>query len=267
MTDIDFIRFTVTVFLGGLSIGFAIFSFISSFRNNKQSKEALQKISEISGEIKAQLSTSISNQKDYTNKMLDSILSKTNYSEESESSNENSKVLDELLDLKIGEIENNLINIIDNKIQNQDTSISADVKEELENLKETIQEISKNENGIGLPIELKEQLIKWRRFPAYFLLIGGITREYSDGETSLNKIASKYYFPGEWEGALDQVESTGFIEYENGKVSIPPTVKENLEIWTTKNWPLILKLKANYKRKDEDSVTELEREIGSQFKI
>jgi len=49
MTDIDLIRFTVTVFLGGLSIGFAVFSFLSSMKNNKLSQEALQKISEISG--------------------------------------------------------------------------------------------------------------------------------------------------------------------------------------------------------------------------
>ena len=159
------------------------------------------------------------------------------------------------------------MNVIDSKLDDKSNSMSAEVKVELNKLKGIVQDLDLVETSEDLPFEMIEQLIRWRKYPAYFLLIGSFVKEYSNGNNNLTEIAKKYHFPGNWETALHSLETEGFIEYNDEDFSIPKQVKTKLEKWTEKNWSLILKLKSNYKNKEEDSVTDFERELGSKIKM
>ena len=263
MTTIELIRFTITVFIGGASISLAIFSFLASMRNNKQSKEALDKIKDLTSEIKSNLNTSLSNQKDYTGKMLDTIISKSSYISSSENGVEHrvdEEIVNELVEIKIDQIEKNLNGVLESKISELGNNTSAEVLSVINQLglsltKEEIYKAKNKNSTDDLPIDIKEQLVYYKQAPALLLLLAILVKE-KPNMMSIEAIMNNYSMPDGWEGGLEKLEEDGLIVQEKGGIIIPKGHKESLELWAENNWRRVLQLRAIYKKRNKGDGSE-----------
>jgi hypothetical protein len=103
------------------------------------------------------------------------------------------------------ELENKIIEKFQQKFNNisNDPGVTKKINEA------TSGAITEIKNLFSLPAELKEILLSFYQYPAYYILITALVRSRSKNIEQLKNYSNKYYIPGEWEkqgirGLLDK---------------------------------------------------------------
>ncbi len=140
-------------------------------------------------------------------------------------------------------------------------SSNPEIQREIEALKLQIksvadQSIIEVKNLYAIPTELKEILLSFYRFPAFYMIIYALIRSKATSVDELNALINRYYLPGGWEeSGLPQLFGKEILIGENSKFEINPKYLEGLEKWVEQNGNK-LKIMNNKFRIEEGEQTE-----------
>lgn len=105
----------------------------------------------------------------------------------------------------------------------------------------------------AIPTDLKEILLSFFTFPAYYMIIYAIVRS---GATSIDKLKSllkKYYLPGDWEkDGMPKLFEKKILEGNDDKFNINPKHKEHLQNWVDQNSNRLKAMNNTIRRADCD---------------
>lgn len=147
---------------------------------------------------------------------------------------------------------------LDEVIKNSNSPV---LKREIEALKLQVksvadQSIIEVKSLYAIPTELKEILLGFYRFPAFYMIIYAIVRSKATSTDRLKAFISRYYLPGEWEHAgLPQLFEKEILIGDHTKFEINPKYIKGLEKWVEQNINK-LKLMNNTFRLEEGDINE-----------
>lgn len=280
METLDIITFTIGVSLGLISIALGLFAIWFSYKLAQSSNSALDSVKDLARETKILVDASLSQQKDFSTKMLDSILQQNkfgNLKDVSEGAeNLNTAVTSEIT--KILEIfEQNIGSSIEKTVQKLEGSNPnghVELKEALEAIQRDIGNLSQAAPVITSVVngsdELRQSLQSFRDYPAHYIVLNGIIRGgLRDFDDSRN-VAEKYDFPDEWQDGVENLIKKGVLVYdEDGDgFEVPSQYRALLKEWVERNDSKITALRSVYKaRKDQgpSGPSQTEILIGSKF--
>jgi len=158
----------------------------------------------------------------------------------------------------------NLFEELEQKITNKLTQKFEQIKESdpaNNNIQEEINKINiKQITGESIqelrlePIlkgELKEIMLSFYQFPAYYLLIYGIIRSKSTTIEELRRFADQFYIPKSWEvGALDRLFSEQLIIGDQKSFIINEKFSKDLNSWARRNSQAIRTMSQEYEKLD-----------------
>lgn len=128
---------------------------------------------------------------------------------------------------------------------------------------ETIKEI-KDESL--LTVGLKEKMLNFYQFPAFYILIYAIVRSKSKTVTQLNKYSEKLFIPPSWEsGAIKRLLSTGIVVGDEVSFSINPEYTLELNKWADENVSIITFMSQRYRRAEDQEDNSQKEKIKSRI--
>jgi hypothetical protein len=140
------------------------------------------------------------------------------------------------------DLENKLTQSLQTKLDEViKNSNSPELKKEIEALKLQVksvadQSIIEVKSLYAIPTELKEILLGFYRFPAFYMIIYAIVRSKATSVDRLRAFINRYYLPGEWDIAgLPRLFNKGILIGEDSKFEINPKYVEGLEKWVEQN--------------------------------
>ena len=264
MTLIDGISFGITIGLGLLALGVSILSIVLAIYFAKESNIAFDRIKELTNEIKALTNNTYENQKNYSDKMLDTIIGQSKFGIIDK--NENSKIADETL--------KNIIAIVKKEIEG---NIHTKLKEDKDSYKFSPQlrnDISKSiekteidfniiKQKFELPNDIKKSLENLKEFPAHYILLRGLLLSESKSISELQEHEKEYCIPIGWEkGPIDKFLAIGILKGTPKKFYIPEELIQPLYYWIDRNKEAFDKLIDIYERKPHTGLTKEEKEIS-----
>lgn len=277
----DVITFTVGVSLGLFSIALGIFAIWFSYKLSENSNAALESVKDLARETKVLVDASLSQQKDFSNKMLDSIL------EQNKFGNAGGERYDEDLNASAESVTSEVSKILEIFEQNISESIEktirkfneaspggqAELKTALASIKDDIGKLSQVAPVISSVVSgtetLRQALQSFRDHPAHYLVLYGVIRGGLKSYDDKSGVALKYNFPGEWEEGVENLINKGVLESTgDGEFDVPENYKTYLSDWASRNKKFVLRLKSMYEKKGAlgpSAPTPAEVMLGQQF--
>lgn len=127
---------------------------------------------------------------------------------------------------------------------------TEELNKKIEKIRESINEIT-NESirKVFLPIELKNTLLEWKQFPAYYLLINAILKTGANTIKSIEEASKKYFIPGKWEEvALPELEEKGIIRWKTKEAfEMNQDYLDALSKWISHNYTVISSIEKELK--------------------
>lgn len=265
----DVINLSITIGLGIISIILGIFSIWLSMRFNESSNKALDSVKSLSHDLKSLSEISLTHQKDFSSKMLDSLLDQGKYGPTTQTQTHES-IEDKFIE-KLNKLEENISNTIEIKIKEklQSNNISQDeVKEILSEIRTETKKLKSHTintaRSLALPGNLRNQLKSFIEYPANYLLIEAITKENVHSLEELQAVTEKYGIPEGWEDAIDNLAEREIIYFDENheKFHIPVKQASLIKRWISGNQRTIEKIRVATKNKSEPTVSEKERAIA-----
>lgn len=198
MTNVDLVSFVITMISSIVSISLAIFAIWLSKHFDENSSKSLKSIDSLVAELRSLVEVGLSQQKTFSEKMLDSILSKDKYGNDLEI---HSNIMPEILKNQLKENEDKIIKNIDEKIKSiksKDDSNEALLIDAVEEIKNGIRSLNKEaaitvseQNGHDFYIEDKQliQIANW--IDKNWNLISKLIMYYGSSEYKNDKIGTK----------------------------------------------------------------------------
>ena len=270
MSTIDAISFAVTIALGVLSIGLAAFAIWLSCRFNEQSTQALDTIKSLATEIRGLADVTVSQQKDFSTKMLDSILRGGPYGEDP-SVREKGTALEQVVRAQLEQSELRIVDGMEKKMKQLSVrheisskmvqQIVDGVKDDLSTLRDSV--ASAVSSSTTIPEELRLTLLKWQNYPAHYLILAAIV----GGANSLQdveSVSSSFGIPEQIDMGLDNILSSGLLTGSAESFTVRQDLAAPLAGWIDANWRVLSEMKAVARRSpnDEDAV-EKRRDIAN----
>lgn len=274
METFDIVNLAITIGLGILSLGLGIFSIWLSLKFNDKSNEALNSVKDLSNELKSLMDVSLTHQKDFSSKMLDSILDKNQYGVSSDEVQQDQSltVVENILNTKLAETEMHLSEMVEKKIKSlssqnlpNDVAIEKairDIKNEIQTISKTVVDVS---SSFKLPKALRGKMLKWKEYPAHYVVLACIIKENVTSLEELENYKSDYHLPGNYETGLQNLIDSEIIDGSLNKFTILDEDKAHLSVWVERNWLLLKKFINHYSSKEENIVTEYEASLAEEF--
>ncbi|MGY3025760.1 hypothetical protein ACVWXR_003595 [Pseudomonas lurida] len=279
METTDVITFTVGVALAIVSIALGVFAIWYSQKLSESSNAALESVKDLARETKILVDASLSQQKDFSNKMLDSILQQNKFgsgavdmiSEVAPASvvtSEITKIL-EIFEKNIG---SSIAKTMES-VQASNPGKQEELKQALEAIQRDIGNLSQAAPVISSVVtgsdELRQSLQSFRDHPAHYVVLNGVVsgglRDYEDKD----RVADVYNFPSGWEDGIENLINKGVLEADGDEgFDIPMQYESLLKDWIARNSVRLDRLRNMYKkRKDKgpSAPTTMEVLVGSQF--
>jgi hypothetical protein len=156
------------------------------------------------------------------------------------------------------ELENKLTESMQSKLDEIIKNSNSPIfKKEIEALKLQVksvadQSIIEVKNLYAIPTDLKEILLSFYRFPAFYMIIYALVRSKAKSADRLNALIRRYHLPGGWEeSGLPQLFQKEIIIGDKSKFELNPKYREGLEKWVEQN---------GYKLKVMNNIFRLEEE-------
>jgi len=144
---------------------------------------------------------------------------------------------------------------IDNPVLEEEIKkIKIQLKESTDiNIKEFISEFKIN-------VDLKEKLIEYRNYPAYFILLSSIIESNSKNIDDLKRFSKIKYIAKGWEFAIDALFANDLLLGSDKKFEVNPQFKEDLEKWNKINRIQINLIRRMIEKKETNYESELSSE-------
>lgn len=159
----------ITIGLGILSLGVSIFAVWLSSRYESKSSSALDAIKGLASETRTLIDASLSQQKDFSGKMLDSILSRNQYGGLQESSDES--IVQASIRATLVESENRIANRVEDQVRAlaDRTGDQANLATGIASIRAEIASLAENaartaSETLSLPLILRDELVGYRFF-------------------------------------------------------------------------------------------------------
>ena len=272
MDNIDIISLAISIGLGLLSIGVAAFAIWLSLRFNDRSTDALDSVKVLSNEIRAMTEVSLTHQKDFSSKMLDSLLEQSQYGRPEPASDESPHLLEEMIRKRLEEAEATIAGTIEESIrrlvraedvdaqQTQD-AIEA-IKQEISRLSTTAQEVS---TEALLPIAIRDRLERYKDYPAHYVVIVGILRSGATSLSDLERVRNQYHLPDGFDGGVRNLIRDHLLEGDVESFSLFEDSRAALTKWVDRNSPHLARLIDYYSTKTPGGVKEPELVIAREL--
>jgi hypothetical protein len=271
----EYISLGITIGLGLLSIGLAIFSIWISCRFSSSSSIALDGIKELARETRILIEASLSQQKDFSSRMLDSILEQNRYGPEKiVKYSPPGKPIEDIIKERLREseaiiaskVEGNVRQLVSKSaISPEQLNIALDaIRSEIGQLTGVASEIS---SVIQLPEPLRSALETFRKLPAHFVVLAAIIRSGAKTIDDIKKVESKFKIPEGYERGIENLLEKGLLESTKDGFKIPDAYNKPLEVWINRNWGLLSQLMNVYVSKEPGPASSDELEIGSMLEI
>ena len=276
MSASDLSNLILTLILGLLSVALGLFAIWLSLQFNNKSSAALDAIRDLANEIRTLSQTNVSQQKDFSSKMLDSILAQNKYGKDEISSQaEGSTALEEVVKRQLEETEIRITSAVEQTVRTlgQTTNDPSAVQRALESIRLDIRSLTNKASSISanveLPENLRSEIEKMRKFPAFLVLLAAIVKENANSLGALETVEPKYHFPEGWDdGAIDTLIKKKFLIGSPEDFNVTPEYQAPIAAFIDRNWPSISKLIEYYSSAEKQgSVTKEEQLIGKGLEI
>lgn len=255
MTTVDLITFTFSIITGAVSITLGVLAIWLSLTQNKQAQSSLDKVKELTSEIRSLVDVGIKQQDKFSSKMLDSILNEDNYGL-SVDENYFGEYIEKTVRNKMEQSEKEMLDLVENKIQNISKDDDSDVKESVEELRstlkiltnKTIEEVSQS---VKLPNELKSKLKSFLDYPAHYILILIIIKENISTIEEIDQINNKYGIPDRYEGGIKNLLEKDILSGDIDSFKINSEYEPFIRHWIYNNKNILNRIIKLYKNKDK----------------
>lgn len=274
MNEVEAFSLGITIGLGLLSVGLSIFAIWLSHRFASDSNAALDQVKGLAGETRTLVDASLSQQKDFSSRMLDSILEQNKFgASDVGAGNAQAEAVREIVYSALEEFESRVSFMVENEItksvplgsgsaKNVEGTL-ASIRSELARLSEAA---PRTTSGLRLPAKLRTALEEFRDHPAHYVAIAAIVRSGAATKGDLESVVPEYQLPMGWEGGVETLIAKGVLEVaEDGSFYVPEEFAGALESWVGLNWHLIRRLIMHYKIEgieEQRGVSEQERQLG-----
>lgn len=167
--------------------------------------------------------------------------------------NSNEKEKDNLIE-SIGSLEKRINETIEKQfgeLSFDNPKLEEDIKKIKDQLKDSTDEnIREFISGFRIDINLKDKLIEYRNFPAYFVLIESIIGSKATNVNELREYSKKKYLAEGWEDAIESLFRNGILIGETDKFEINPDYKEDLIKWQKMNMRLLFLIRQRIKEQE-----------------
>ncbi|OGS72654.1 MAG: hypothetical protein A3F91_06995 [Flavobacteria bacterium RIFCSPLOWO2_12_FULL_35_11] len=134
------------------------------------------------------------------------------------------KRINETIEKQLGEL-----NIGNPKLEEEIKKIKDQLKDSTdENIREFISEFK-------IDINLKDKLIEYRNFPAYFLIIDSVLASNATNINDLEKQSKRNYLAQGWEQAMDSLFRNDILIGDSENFEVNPEFKKDLIKWRKMN--------------------------------
>ena len=272
---LNVIGVTATVSLGILSIGLGAFAIWLSKRFEERSSAALEAIRDLARETRALVDVAVGQQREFSTKMLDSILSRDPYGTGQSPTGGGQTPLEELVRKQLAETEQRIGQAIEQAVRKlPGQSDPKRLEEALAAVREGISHIvdaaaSRVASPITLPKEVAEAFKEWQIMPAHFVLLLAIIRERCRSSEDVKKVSERYGVPSPFDQGLRNLIDRGVLVGNEESFDVAPELRELLPAWLEANRPILDDLVAHYLRKGSESqpVGEVERALGLRIQV
>lgn len=273
MNYVDIISLAISIGLGLLSIGLAAFAIWLSLRFNDRSTDALASVKELSNDIRAMMEVSLTHQKDFSSKMLDSILEQSKYGQLKPAPGESPHVLEMVIHERLEQAEASIKGTVEDSIRRlvqeqavdpQQTQEAIDaIKQDISRLSATAREAS---TEAVLPIAIRDRLERFKDYPAHYVVIAAILQTGATSLADLEAVRDKFHLPESLDEGVEHLINDHILEGELEGFSIAEDNKGALKSWLDLNSRHIARLIDHYSARSEDiGVGEPERMIAREL--
>ena len=272
---VNIISLSATIGLGVLSIGIGGFAIWLSKRFEERASGALEAIRDLARETRLLVDVAVGQQRDFSTKMLDSILSRDPYGPSNQSMNNDQSSIEGLVKKQLAETEQRIGGTIEQairKLPGQTDPIKleqaiASVREGISRL--TDMAAARAASPSPIPKEFIPIFKKWQEFPAHFVLLYAIAKENCRSIEDVNGITDRYSFPSPFESGLVNLFEEKVLIGTLDRFEISPTLRELLPPWLQANREIIDELQNIYRKskKKTEMIDDVQKVLGSKIKI
>lgn len=275
MISFDVISLAISIGLSILSVGLGIFAIWFSMRLNDRSLSTLESIRKLANDIRSMTEVGLTHQKDFSSKMLDSLLEQGQYGRPTkQTTDEGSNHLEELIRERLETAEVKIAETVEDKIRGLILAEKTDPKQtedaidtirrEISRLSTTAQEVS---SEALLPIAIRDRLRGYLDYPAHYILLAAIMRSGAKSLSDLETIQEQYHLPEGYDGGVRNLIDDRLLEGDLGAFSTTEDTQDALANWVDNNWPLLSRMIAYYAGKTEPGIrdSELSMAQGLEF--
>lgn len=269
------LSFSVTVALGVVSIVLAAFAIWMGRHFDEKSSTALDAIKDLATRIRSTIDVSVSQQHDFSAKMLDSILTGDQYGPRT-TENAQAEALASTIRAQLESTEQRITGAVESTVRellNTSDRGPKELQDALASIRHDISQLTEAAaSTASSPITLPDPVVLafrgWQEFPAHFPILAAIIKENAHSQSELEQLQDKYHFPGNFERGTENLLEAGVIHGSLSGFEIPAYLRGALEAWVDSNWPMMVLLIQEYLEKGDDrGVTDREREVAQQLLI
>lgn len=273
---LNVIGVTATVSLGILSIGLGAFAIWLSKRFDERSSAALEAIRDLARETRALVDVAVGQQREFSTKMLGSILSPDPYGTAPLPGGVGQPALEELVRRQLAETEQRIGAAIEQTIRKLPGQTDPKrLEEALASVREGISRLadaaaSRAASPVTLPKEVAETLKEWRSYPAHFVLLNAIVTEGCRSSEDVEKVSERYGVPTPFDPGLENLLARGILVGNASGFEVAPGLREVLSAWLAANRSGLDELVAYYRsrsRKSPGPVKDVENTLGLRFQV
>ncbi|UDL06511.1 hypothetical protein [Marinobacter sp. CA1] len=274
MEVFDTVNLAISVGLGLLSIGLAVFAIWLSFQFSNRSEQALDSVKDLSGEIRTLVEVSLTHQKDFSSKMLDSLIEQNQYGSPEAVEKSGAQVFEEMINRRLDQAEQTITQNIEEKIQavgeagrldNQDReAIISSIKNELTEFRTTAREASVK---ALLPIKLKRKLESFLDFPAHYVVLAAIIKSGANTLEALEKSKEFFHFPEEADSGIENLLEAGLLTGDLENFQCNDSYLPLLKRWVARNNPILRKLSERFELKTSPTVDQEELSLAKALRF
>jgi hypothetical protein len=219
-----------SIALGIVSIFISGFAIWLSLQFNDRSARALGSISHLAIEIRSMTEVSLGHQKDFSTKMLDSLIEMNAYGRPfTYPESPNAKSMDDRMSRRLEEQAQSLADTVEQavkKIAGTHAAPPFDVPLEVQAVKEAMRKLVEPSNDGGsasvLPEEQRNALKSFLTHPAHYVLLTAILLSEAHSIDDLNRMADRYHVPAGYQGGILHLLDKGLLKGSPQSFSISP---------------------------------------------
>lgn len=264
MSDAEVISLAISVGLGILSIGLALFAIWLSRGFNDRSTAALESVKELANDIRVKTEITLTHQQDFSGRLLDTVLDQYGRPLQ-QAKDQTPGAVEELIRERLEEVEKTIAGTIEESVRQlvhaadtdpQVTQETIDeIREEISRLSTTAQEIS---TEAVLPIAIRERLMSYQDIPAYYTLLAGIAKSGATSPSDLESAQEQYHFPAGYQSAVGNLVYKRLLAGDSQHFSLPEDSRDAILAWVDKNWTTLSELSKLYERDPANQNSEQE---------